>query len=119
MIDFFGPGYDAVEAMGVLPRLRELAYEVTEAAYLDETGRRRVGVSYDQFARAVGGRVMSIMRPDLEQGLREQLRERVELRYATTLTQIDQHTRGIWVSTPPRSCSTPPSSVLRSGTGSA
>jgi 2-polyprenyl-6-methoxyphenol hydroxylase-like FAD-dependent oxidoreductase len=37
------------------------------------------------------------MRPDLEQGLREQLRERVELRYATTLTQIDQHTHGVHV----------------------
>lgn len=95
MIDFFGPGYDAVEAMGVLPRLRELAYEVTEAVYLDETGRRRVGVSYTQFARAVRGRVLSIMRPDLVQGLREQLGDRVDLRFATTLTDIDQHAHGV------------------------
>src|ERR1041385_3251304 len=26
MLDFFGPGYDAAKAMGVLPRLKEVAY---------------------------------------------------------------------------------------------
>ncbi|GGY07995.1 hypothetical protein GCM10010510_62370 [Streptomyces anandii JCM 4720] len=28
---FFGPGYDAAEAMGVLPWLTELSYAVSEA----------------------------------------------------------------------------------------
>ena len=30
MIDFFGPGFEAAEAMGLLPRLRQLAYPVDE-----------------------------------------------------------------------------------------
>ena len=38
MMDFFGPGYDAAEAMGLLPRLRELGYRVEE---MDLPGRVR------------------------------------------------------------------------------
>lgn len=90
MIDFFGPGYDAAEAVGVLPRLLELGYVVEEAVYLDEDGRQRAGVSYTQFAKAVGGRVLSIMRPDLERALRERLPDRVEQRFATSPTRIEQ-----------------------------
>jgi 2-polyprenyl-6-methoxyphenol hydroxylase-like FAD-dependent oxidoreductase len=41
MIDFFGPGFDAAETMGLLPRLRELAYNVTELNYVDRSGRPR------------------------------------------------------------------------------
>ncbi|MGH4015516.1 MAG: FAD-dependent oxidoreductase, partial [Pseudonocardiaceae bacterium] len=65
MTDFFGPGYDAAEAMGVLPRLHELGYDVQEVRYLDETGRRRARLRFAQFAKAVHGRLLSIMRPDL------------------------------------------------------
>ncbi|MCA2222799.1 FAD-dependent monooxygenase [Nonomuraea aurantiaca] len=51
MIDFFGPGYDAAEAVGVLPRLHEVGYVVTEMTYRDEEGRRRSGMYYDQVAQ--------------------------------------------------------------------
>lgn len=80
MIDFFGPGYDAAEAMGLLPRLRELGYDVTEVAYIDEHGRRRAGFTYSD-------RVVSIMRPDLERALREQLR--VPIHYGRTIDSIE------------------------------
>ncbi|MUL42856.1 NAD(P)-binding protein [Streptomonospora sp. PA3] len=95
MIDFFGPGYDAAEAMGVLPRLHELSHRVDEAAYVDAKGRKRAGLDYDKFARAVGGRLFSIMRPDLEQGLREQLSDRVDLRYSTSIEAIDNRSDGV------------------------
>lgn len=71
MIDFFGPGYDAIAAMGLLPQIEQAAYHVTEASFVDERGRRRAGVSLDSFAV---GPLLSIMRPDLERVLREQLR---------------------------------------------
>ncbi|WP_367128166.1 FAD-dependent monooxygenase [Saccharothrix sp. HUAS TT1] len=89
MIDFFGPGYDAAERMGVLPRLRELGYRVDEAAYVDARGRRVAGLRFDRFARAVGGRLLSIMRPDLERGLREQLPAGVELRYGAGVVGVE------------------------------
>ena len=90
MIDFFGPGYDAVEAMGVLPRLRELSYDVEEMTYLDESGRRRAGLDYGRFARMVDGRLLTIMRPDLELALRERVAGDVDLRYGRGIERIEQ-----------------------------
>ncbi|MFD0773357.1 FAD-dependent monooxygenase [Streptomonospora algeriensis] len=95
MIDFFGPGYDAAEVMGVLPRLRELSHRVDEARYVDARGRRRAGLDYDRFARTVGGRLLSIMRPDLEQALREHLSDRVDLRYSTSIAELDERPDGV------------------------
>lgn len=46
MIDFFGTGYDAVEAMGLLPAIRDVAYDVQEASLFDEHGRRRGRIQY-------------------------------------------------------------------------
>ncbi|MFD7657135.1 FAD-dependent monooxygenase [Actinosynnema sp. NPDC059797] len=90
MIDFFGPGYDAAERMGVLPRLRELGYRVVEAAYLDDRGRRVAGMRFDRVARAVDGRLLSIMRPDLERAFREDLPATVGLRFAARVVGVEQ-----------------------------
>lgn len=41
VIDFWGVGYDIAERMGVLPRIRELGYQVEEVRFVDRHGRRR------------------------------------------------------------------------------
>lgn len=97
MIDFFGPGYAAAEQMGVLSRLRELGYTVDGVAYLDNAGRRRAGLDYDRFARAVDGRMLSIMRPDLERALRELVTGRADLRFGSRPTRIDNSPDGVLV----------------------
>lgn len=90
MIDFFGPGFDAAEAMGVLPRLRELGYRVEGAGYYDGTGRRRAEVSYRQLADAIGGdRLLSLLRPDLERVLRESLTCGVDLQFGACVLAVD------------------------------
>ncbi len=99
MLDFFGPGYDAAEAMGVLPRLAELSYHVDEVTYRDEAGRRRAGMRFAQFAKIVGGRLLSITRSDLERGLRESLPETVDLRFGTSVTSVANDTDGVAVTT--------------------
>ncbi|MGR0219511.1 FAD-dependent oxidoreductase [Agromyces sp. ZXT2-6] len=74
MMDFFGPGFDAAERTGLLPRLREAAYRIDAVEYVDaETGRKTAGIDYARFARAVGGRLLSLMRPDLELALLDAL----------------------------------------------
>ncbi|MGR2751391.1 FAD-dependent monooxygenase [Agromyces arachidis] len=73
MMDFFGHGFDAAERIGVLPRLREAAYRIGEVEYVDDRGRRRASLDYDRFASALGGRLISLMRPDLERVLLESL----------------------------------------------
>ncbi|TQJ91239.1 FAD-dependent monooxygenase [Streptomyces sp. SLBN-31] len=97
MVDFSGPGYDAAEAMGVLPWLEELSYPVSEAAFLDEDGRCRARLDYDRLARSVNGRLLSIMRPDLELALREGLSLAVGLRFGVGPARIDPSTYGVRV----------------------
>ncbi|GAB2958550.1 FAD-dependent oxidoreductase [Saccharothrix stipae] len=89
MIDFFGPGYDAAERMGVLPRLLDLGYRVDEAAYVDSRGRRVAGLRFDRLARAVDGRLLSIMRPDVERAFREDLPAGVSLRFGAAVVGVD------------------------------
>lgn len=97
MIDFFGLGYEAAEHMGLLPRLKELAYEVGELAYVDGVGRRRAGTDYDRFAEAVAGRLVSIMRPDLELALRESLAPEVETRFSCSVREVSDLPDGVSV----------------------
>jgi deazaflavin-dependent oxidoreductase (nitroreductase family) len=88
MLDFFGPGYHAAKAMGVLPRLKRVAYRIEEVAYVDRNGRRRAHLDYTLFARLVNGRLLTILRPDLETALREVIQDRVELRFGCSISDI-------------------------------
>ena len=97
MIDFFGPGHEAAELMGLLPRLQELGHQVEHFGYHDDTGRPRGGLSYRQFARAADGRIVSIMRPDIERALRESVADRVTVRYGVSVTAVERHAQGVTV----------------------
>ncbi len=97
MMDFFGPGIDAAEAMGVLPRILELGYRIEEVVYCDESGRPRARLRLGDLTKATGGRLVSIMRPDLERALRELLPSRVELRYGAAITAVDSRADGVTV----------------------
>ena len=81
MIDFFGPGYDTAEAMGLLPAIENVAYRIEEATLVDGRGRRRAAVRPSQFA---AGPLLDVMRPDLEHVLREHLPPEVDLRFGTS-----------------------------------
>ncbi len=95
MIDFFGPGFDAAEAMGLVGAIDDVAYSIEEVSLVDERGRRRASVPYDQFAKAVGGRLRSVMRPDLERVLRDSLPADVDLRFGAALAGIEDHGDGV------------------------
>ncbi|MBW4722140.1 FAD-dependent monooxygenase [Saccharothrix obliqua] len=97
MIDFFGPGYDVAERMGLLPRFHELGYRFAEATYHDERGRRRAGLDFARFAATVGGRMTSIMRPDVEHILRTALPPAVDLRFGAAVTDVDNRADGVSV----------------------
>jgi 2-polyprenyl-6-methoxyphenol hydroxylase-like FAD-dependent oxidoreductase len=91
MIDFFGPGWEAAQAMGVTAGIERLGYRIDEAAWLDDCGRTRARLRYERFARniaRVAGGLVSIMRPDLEQALREHLKDNVRIRYAISVADV-------------------------------
>ncbi|MDJ1134141.1 FAD-dependent monooxygenase [Streptomyces iconiensis] len=97
MIDFFGAGYEAAEAMGVLPRFRELGYTLSGASFVDTDGRQRASIDYGQFAGLLGGKLLSIMRPDIELALREHLPESVAIRYGTSVAAVEDEPDGVRV----------------------
>ena len=51
VIDFWGVGYDIAEKMGLIPRIRELGYQVREVRFVDRHGRKSGGFSMDVFDR--------------------------------------------------------------------
>ena len=81
MVDFFGPGFDTAERIGLLDDLRARAHPVRNVAWVDEHGRARARLDYDKLRRAVGGRLFSLMRPDIEEALRARLPPSVDVRY--------------------------------------
>ncbi|MFE3637691.1 FAD-dependent monooxygenase [Streptomyces sp. NPDC059168] len=96
-IDFYGPGYDAAEAMGVLPWLEELSCAGTGVALVDDEGRYRAEVAHGRIARAVRGRMLTIKRSDLELALRERLSLAVTLRFGVGPERIEAGTDGVRV----------------------
>lgn len=89
MVDFFGSGFDVADRLGLLPRLREVAYTVHEVDFVDGDGRREAGVSYDAFRKVLKGKLLSLMRGDLERALFESLPRGVEIRYGRTIEAIE------------------------------
>jgi len=65
VIDFWGVGYDIAEKMGLIPRIRELGYQVGEVRFVDRHGRKRGGFAVDVFGRMTNGRFTSLPRSDL------------------------------------------------------
>lgn len=90
LIDFFGPGFAAAEELGLLPRLRELAYTVSELNYVDVRGRPRAVLDYQRMVRALEGRLLSLLRGDLALALYEGLSERVVTTYGCSVQDIDE-----------------------------
>ncbi|HIV59470.1 MAG TPA: FAD-dependent monooxygenase [Candidatus Stackebrandtia faecavium] len=97
MIDFFGPGADAMAAMGLSDKVEEIGYHVDELVYNDGQGRRTASLRYALFEKAVSAPVTSLLRPDLERILRESLPETVTISFRTSITDIDNRDDGVTV----------------------
>ncbi|MGV8852310.1 MAG: FAD-dependent monooxygenase [Rhodoglobus sp.] len=91
MIDFFGLGYDAAEKMGIIDRLRELHYPITEARFVRTNGRSQ-SVDYGIVAANEGGKLMSLMRQDLEQVLFDSLADSVDVRFGSAVVSVEDRT---------------------------
>lgn len=97
MMDFFGSGYDVAERMGLLPALRQAATTVSELAYQDSAGRRTGGASYAALSRVLHGRVLSLMRGRLEAVLRGAFADPPEVRFGTSVTDVQPTPDGVRV----------------------
>lgn len=97
MIDFFGPGYDAAQRLGILPSLKARAHEVEDVQLLDGAGGFAAAIDYGLARKAAGGKLLALLRGDVEQTLYDAVHERVELRYGTELKTIDNDENAVTV----------------------
>jgi 2-polyprenyl-6-methoxyphenol hydroxylase-like FAD-dependent oxidoreductase len=88
LVDFFGAGYEAAEAIGVLPAIKKVAHHFGDASLVDQFGRQKTDVPYGQIAKALAGRLCSVLRPDLEKVLRDNLPQDVDMRFGTSVSQV-------------------------------
>src|ERR1700747_3001031 len=65
VIDFGLVGYDIAEKMGLIPRLRELGYQVRELRFVDGQCRTSASMSVDSLAPLTHGRYTTLRRSDL------------------------------------------------------
>lgn len=89
VIDFWGLGYDIAEKMGLIPRLRELGYQVREVRFVDRQGRRSGGFPVDVFGRLTHGRFTSLRRSDLSATIYEALQGRVETIFGDSIASLE------------------------------
>lgn len=97
IIDFFGPGWQAASGLGIVPRLRELGYQIQKLDYVDRHGKARATLPFAGLAQVVSGGLISILRPDLELAIREGLPPEVDLRYGRTVSAVGQSREGVTV----------------------
>lgn len=90
VIDFFGPGYDTVERMGLSAQLHERALDLRGVQLRAPGGRPTARLDVDPVRHAIDGRLVSLLRGDLEAVLRDALDEGVEIRQGLSVRHVEQ-----------------------------
>jgi 2-polyprenyl-6-methoxyphenol hydroxylase-like FAD-dependent oxidoreductase len=98
IIDFWGLGYDIAEKMGLLPRIKELGYQVQEVRFVDRRGKRCGGFRTQVFDRVTNGRFTSLRRSDLAAAIYGALAGRVETIFGDSLSGLEDSGDGLRVS---------------------
>ena len=98
VIDFWGVGYDIAEKMGLIPRIRELGYQVMEVRYVDEHGRKRGGFAVDVFSRMTNGRFTSLPRSELAATIYHTIDGKVETVFGDSIARIEDGSNSVRVS---------------------
>ncbi|MFJ2082952.1 FAD-dependent oxidoreductase [Micromonospora chokoriensis] len=89
LVNLLGTGYDAAEGLGLVPALSDRALGPFTTVLARADGRPKLTVPAAVAEAALGPRTMTVFRGDLETALYEAVRDRVEIRFGTTVSTID------------------------------
>ncbi|MBJ6985472.1 FAD-binding domain [Luteimonas sp. MC1750] len=89
VINLWGIGYDALERMGLLPRLLELQYHSDELRMVDRAGRTRGGYPSSVLLKLANGRMATLARSDIAAAIHASLDARVETLFGDSIAAID------------------------------
>lgn len=91
MIDFFGPGFDAAERLGLLPALKRRSSDIDKVEWVGPVGRIDAKLDYRLMQRAAQGRLFALLRGDVEEVLRDALPAEIAVRFGTIVTAVAQN----------------------------
>lgn len=94
-IDFFGPGFEVAERMGLVPRLRAARTVVDELRYVTPDGRPRGHVDYARASAAIDDRLVSIERGELAAALLDAVGDDVDLRWGSAVVGAEQRPESV------------------------
>jgi 2-polyprenyl-6-methoxyphenol hydroxylase-like FAD-dependent oxidoreductase len=89
LLDVGGPGHDVLGRMGLLGPLDRVRQHVPAVAYVDQRGRTLATMSYLATATLLRGRLLTVMRGDLESVLWGALPAKVDVRQGVGLASVD------------------------------
>lgn len=89
ILNLWGIGYDAVEKMGLLPRLLELQYQTDELRMVDRQGQIRGGYPSRVLLHLAKGRIASLARADLAAAIHALLDGQVETIFGDSIAMIE------------------------------
>ena len=96
-VTFGGLGYDAAERLGILPELEQRHITPDDMHYVRPDGTTRFTVPGDTVRALLSRRALNILRGDIEDVLYRAVHHDVDIRFATTVTSIEQHPNGVEV----------------------
>ena len=88
VVNLWGIGYDAVERMGLLPKLLELQHLGSELRMVDRNGRTRGGYPASVLLKLANGRMASLARSDIAATLYAALDSQVETVFGDSICAI-------------------------------
>lgn len=92
-LDFFGAGYDVAERMGIVPALEEKQIAGNwdnGMAYVNGDGRILAELKYSSLREVLDNRYLPLMHGNLVDAVAQAVPDDVEIRFGTTITDIEQ-----------------------------
>ncbi|HSB03378.1 MAG TPA: FAD-dependent monooxygenase [Anaerolineales bacterium] len=99
MIDFYGSGFDVAEKMNLVKALavKSSQYPIKKLTFVDQQGKPRATLDMEKFRDLLDHRYFPLMRGDLETVLYESVKERVPVRFGTTIDRLETLTDSVAV----------------------
>ncbi|MEU8378310.1 FAD-dependent monooxygenase [Streptosporangium sp. NPDC048865] len=94
-VDVRGPALPVAEAMGIMPRLRDVATRTTAMSVVDASGRQVARIAMPATRSAAGNREVELPRGDLAAALHEAARDDTELLFDDTIVALRQDGHGV------------------------
>ena len=97
VIDFWGPGLEIADRMGLLTVINQKGYRVREVRVVNRRGERVAGFPAETFWRAAGSRYTTVPRGDLAASIFEAIEGKVETVFGDSVRTVSDNGHSVHV----------------------